>query len=97
LWFLIALLQTETCLWSGWDNLLGWAVLAYSALGPGTIADLLQQKGQETVAASESNLILCMEPVFTLFLGRFILGEETSWLEKLGGFFLILGAMVAIR
>jgi drug/metabolite transporter (DMT)-like permease len=66
-------------------------------LGPGTIANILQQKGQETVGTSESNLILSMEPVFTLFLGRFILGEETSWLEKLGGSFFIFGAMVAIR
>lgn len=96
-WFLISSLRVESSLWSGWDNWVAWAILAYSALGPGTIADLLQQKGQEAVGATESNLILCMEPVFTALLGRLILGEETSWLEKLGGGFLIFGALVSTR
>jgi drug/metabolite transporter (DMT)-like permease len=96
-WFLISSLRVESSLWSGWDNWVAWAILAYSALGPGAIADLLQQKGQEAVGATESNLILCMEPVFTAILGRLILGEETSWLEKLGGGFLIFGALVSTR
>ena len=98
-WFLISSLRVggESSLWSGWDNWVAWAILAYSALGPGAIADLLQQKGQEAVGATESNLILSMEPVFTAILGRVILGEETSWLEKVGGGFLIFGALVSSR
>lgn len=96
-WFLISSLRAESSLWSGWDNWIAWIILAYSALGPGTIADILQQKGQEAVGATESNLILCMEPVFTAVLGRLILGEETSWLEKIGGGFLISGALVSTR
>ena len=75
----------------GWQGQwLAWVVLAYSALGPGTLADLLQQKAQESVGPTESNLILCTESVFTVLLGRLLLGEETSWMEKVGGAFLIL-------
>jgi drug/metabolite transporter (DMT)-like permease len=97
IWFLIASLRSDKCLWSGWQNLGAWAILAYSALGPGTVADLLQQKGQESVSATQSNLILCLEPIFTALLARFMLGEETTWLEKAGGGFLILGAVVSSR
>ena len=74
---------------------MAWLILTYSALGPGTLADLLQQKGQESVGATESNLILCVESVFTAILGRVLLGEETSSLEKVGGGLLIAGAMAA--
>jgi len=81
--------------WSGWRNPVAWAVLGYSALGPGCIADLLQQKGQELVSASESSLFLAMEPVFTTVLGQLLLGEQNSWLELLGGACIILGALVA--
>ena len=94
-WFLIATLRTGENLWPGWDNLMAWVVLGYSAVGPGTVADVLQQKGQKVVAATQSTLILSMEPIFTAILGRVILAEETSWMEKLGGGLLILGALIA--
>lgn len=94
-WFAVAWIQSDVSLWKGWHNGVAWAILAYSALGPGVVADLLQQKGQASAGATESNLILCMESVFTAILGRVLLGEETSWIEKLGGAFLIAGAYVS--
>lgn len=72
-----------------------WLVIAYTAFGPGCMADLLQQKAQEIVPPTQSNLILCSSSVFTAILGRILLGEETSGLENLGGAFLIAGAVVA--
>lgn len=99
LWFFVAAVfaieEGRSNLWSGWRNPVAWAVLAYSAVGPGTAADLLQQYGQEQVPATEANLILSMEPVFTTIMGRVLLGETTSVLDKVGGFCLILGAVVA--
>ena len=76
-----------------------WVILVYSALGPGIVADLIQQKGQAltTTGATGSNLILCMESLFTAVLGRLLLGEETSWIEKLGGICLVLGAWISGR
>jgi drug/metabolite transporter (DMT)-like permease len=75
-----------------------WLILIYSALGPGIVADLIQQKGQAlTTGATGSNLILCMESLFTAVLGRLLLGEETSWIEKLGGACLVLGALISSR
>jgi len=81
--------------WLGWRNPIAWVVLGYSALGPGCIADLLQQKGQGLVSASECSLYLALEPVFAIILGQLLLGEQSSWLELLGGACIVLGALVA--
>jgi drug/metabolite transporter (DMT)-like permease len=96
-WFFFASLRSDTSLWLGWKNAEAWILLFYSALGPGTVADLMQQKGQAIIPASESNVILSMEPVFTSLLGRAILGEATSLTEKMGGGLIILAAIVATR
>jgi drug/metabolite transporter (DMT)-like permease len=96
-WFLFAAWRSDVSLWPGWDNAVAWLLLFYSALGPGTVADLMQQKGQAIIPASESNVILSMEPVFTALLGWIVLGEATSLTEKLGGSLIILAAIVATR
>ena len=97
-WFLIAAYYSEASLWSGWNkSLIAWIYIFYSALGPGTIADIIQQKAQVVIAASEANIVLSMEPVFTAILGRIILHEITSWQEKLGGTLIICAALIATR
>ena len=95
IWFSVAIMKGEEILWRGWANLAQWMLLFYSALGPGTIADIVQQKGQSKVSASVANIILSMEPVFTAVLGRLLLGEATSWQEKVGGGLIILASLVA--
>eukprot|EP00934_Nitzschia_sp_Nitz4_P003921 Nitzschia sp. Nitz4//scaffold43_size134323//109082//110221//NITZ4_003317-RA/size134323-processed-gene-0.18-mRNA-1//1//CDS//3329552002//3911//frame0 len=72
-----------------------YALLMYSALGPGMLADLFQQKGQSYLNATESSLILCTEPILTAVLGRLVLGEVLSGSEAMGGVLLILGAVIA--
>jgi drug/metabolite transporter (DMT)-like permease len=94
-WFVAAFIQSETCLWEGWTSLVAWALLFYSALGPGTLADVMQQKGQGTVTAAEANVILSMEPVFTAIMGRLFLGEVTSMQDRFGGGLIILAALIA--
>lgn len=98
LWFVESVLaNSEDSLLPQWakSSWTAWLVIAYTAFGPGCMADLMQQKAQEIVPPTQSNLILCSSSVFTAILGRILLGEETCALENLGGAFLIAGAVVA--
>lgn len=72
-------------------------VLMYSALGPGTIADVSQQQGQKYVSASEANVILSMEPVFAALTAWLVLGEVTTVQELIGGGIILLAALIATR
>lgn len=101
-WFGFSALQlvftkgaTIAALWPGWKNMTAWALLLYSAVGPGAVADVLQQQGQKEVSASEANVILSSEPVFTAICARLILGEITSATENIGGGLIVLGALLA--
>lgn len=86
---------TVASLWPGWKNITAWALLLYSAVGPGAIADVLQQQGQKEVSASEANVILSSEPIFTAICARLILGEITTTTENIGGGLIIFGALLA--
>jgi drug/metabolite transporter (DMT)-like permease len=81
--------------WLGWTSITAWALLFYSALGPGTVADVLQQQGQSHVTATVANIILSLEPVFTALFGRMLLGELTTGMEKVGGCLILTAAVVA--
>lgn len=72
-----------------------WLALFMSAVGPGTIADILQQKAQKVVSASEANVILSSEPVFATLFAVFLLGETTNKLEIMGGALIICAAVIA--
>jgi drug/metabolite transporter (DMT)-like permease len=95
LWFGFASYRSETSLWIGYTNIFAWVLLFYSALGPGTVADILQNKGQLTVSAAEGNVILSMEPVFTTLLGLVFLHEALSLQELIGGALIITAAVLA--
>jgi drug/metabolite transporter (DMT)-like permease len=88
---------TGVCQWLGWGNLTAWALLLYSALGPGTVADVLQQQGRKEVSASETNVILSLEPVFAALCDRLLMGETTSLVETIGGGLILLAALIATR
>jgi drug/metabolite transporter (DMT)-like permease len=93
IWMTCSMMMSNVSLWEGWKDPISWMILLYSALGPCTIADIIQQKAQSTVPAAESNVILSMEPVFTAVLGLIFLHELLSWHELVGGA-LIVGASV---
>lgn len=92
-----AWLEAITSLWSGWYSLPVWILLAYSAVGPGAVADLLQQTGQKEVSASESNIILCLESLFAAVCAFVFLGEVSSMREMAGGLLIVLAAVLASR
>lgn len=84
-------------LWAGWNSPFVWLLLIYSAIGPGAVADLLQQKGQKETNASESNIILCMESVFATLCAFLFLGEVSSMQEIFGGSMIVFAAILASR
>jgi len=76
----------------GWiQSPIAWILLFYSALGPGAIADVAQQQGQKEVSATEANILLSMEPLFT-GICAFLLLRETMLLKEVVGGSLILAA-----
>lgn len=81
--------------WPGWRSASAWAILLFSAIGPGAVASVLLQHGQKEVSASEANVILCGEPVFTAICAWLVLGEMTTSRENTGGFLILLAAMLA--
>ena len=81
--------------WAGWRNWEVWALLAFTAVVPGCIADLTQAKGQETVSASESSVLLAGEPLFAAVFGAITLGEFLGPMGYVGGLVIILGALIA--
>ena len=75
-----------------------WVVLLYSALGPGTVADVVQQQGQSKISsASEANVILSLEPVFAALCAYLLIGETTTLYETAGGALILVAALVATR
>lgn len=95
IWFVTAQFQSNYSLWQGWDDWISWALIFYSALGPGTLADIIQQKGQAIVWAAEANVILSLEPVFSVILGLMLLGEELTWNEGVGGTLIIAASVIS--
>mmetsp|Transcript_17355 Transcript_17355/g.37471 ORF Transcript_17355/g.37471 Transcript_17355/m.37471 type:complete len:112 (-) Transcript_17355:389-724(-) len=89
--------EALTPLWSGWNSPLVWLLLVYSAVGPGAVADLLQQQGQKETSASESNIILCMESVFAAVCAFCFLGEVSSMKEMVGGLLIVIAAILASK
>jgi drug/metabolite transporter (DMT)-like permease len=90
--------EALTSLWPGWDaSPMVWSLLVYSAVGPGAIADLLQQRGQRGTSASESNVILTMESVFAAACAYAFLGEVSSVGEVAGGGLIVIAAILASR
>ena len=99
IWFLSTAWKSDGLLqlWPGFQSIPVWVLLAYSAIGPGAIADLLQQQGQKEVSASESNIILCMESIFAAICAFALLGEVSSIKEVIGGLFIVVAAILASK
>lgn len=88
-------------LWSGASSgLLGasavavWGAVAYSALAPGALANVLQTRGQSAVPAAEAQLIFATTPVFNAAAAAAALGETATTNTLVGGA-VILAASLA--
>ena len=99
LWLLVDVVrvgpgQAHT-LWAGWQNWVAWALLILSAVIPGTMADYFQNKGQESVNASEANVILSSEPLWAAMLSAVFLSEVLSVKAWIGGSLIVLAALLS--
>ena len=103
-WFVLGLFDGTGSFISNFSTSMAWAVgpgalaawgaLIYSAIGPGAVADVLQQQGQRTVPPSQANVLLSLEPVFAALCARLLLGEVTTFNENIGGSLIVLAALV---
>lgn len=95
IWFGITLWNNPDTLFTWVGSVAVWLALFYSALGPGTVADILQQQGQKYISAAEANIILSTEPVFAALFASSLLGEVLSFQEIIGGGMILVAALVA--
>ena len=82
-------------LWPGWRSGLAWLVLAYSALVPGALADVLQARGQAKVSAAEAQVLLGAEPLWTAVLGMALLGERLGAPGWAGAGLIVMAVLLA--
>ena len=81
-------------LWQGWQNLAAWALLFYSAMAPGILADVLHQIGQKKLSPSNASVILSMEPIFSSICAMIVLDEQPTAKESLGGGLILIAALL---
>ena len=86
--------MTTTTPFAGWKDPIIWLLIAFSAIVGGYLADVVQAKGQESVSASETQVILSGEPLFAALLGAVFLGEVLGPLGYLGGGMLLSGGLM---
>jgi drug/metabolite transporter (DMT)-like permease len=65
-------------LWPGVACASAWGALAYSAVIPGALADVLQARGQAKVPAAEAQVLLAAEPLWTALFGTLLLQERMT-------------------
>ena len=84
--------ELGAALWPGIASGAAWAALLYSGVVPGAVADVLQARGQAKVRASEAQVLLAAEPLWTAVLGAALLHEHMSPRDWAGAA-LIVGAV----
>jgi drug/metabolite transporter (DMT)-like permease len=82
-------------LWPGWRSALAWGVLAYSAVVPGALADVLQARGQARVEAAEAQVLLGAEPLWTAVLGMALLHERLGAAGWAGAGLIVAAVLLA--
>ena len=79
----------------GWGSPTPWLLVVYCAAIPGALADVLQQKAQAAIRASEASLLLASEPLWAAVLALPALGEKMGETAVAGGALVFLGAVVS--
>jgi drug/metabolite transporter (DMT)-like permease len=82
-------------LWPGWTTGLAWALLLYSAIVPGAVADVLQARGQAKVEAAEAQVLLGAEPLWTAVLGIVLLNERLGAQGATGAALIVIAVLLA--
>lgn len=82
-------------IWSGaayWPTPKGWALLAYIAVGPSFVAQLLYMRGVALIGPARAGLFYNLTPVFGAALSALLLGEAFRWYHALA-LTLVLGGI----
>jgi drug/metabolite transporter (DMT)-like permease len=87
--------QPAQFFWFG-NAWLGWGLLLLLAAGPTVMGYGLYNVSLSFLPSSTANLILTVEPVLTIFIAFFFLGERLS-LDQIFGSALIVGGVVLLR
>lgn len=69
-------------IWSGnafWPSAKGWAILAYVAIGPSFLAQLLWMRGIALIGPARAGLFYNLTPIFGALLSVLILREALGW------------------
>jgi drug/metabolite transporter (DMT)-like permease len=74
----------------------GWLLLSALGAGPTLLGFGLYNVSLSLLAASTANLILTLEPVFTVTIAYFLLGERLTLIEGIGAG-LIMIALLLLR
>lgn len=88
-------LGPAAALWPGWRSAAAWVLIAYAAVFPGVLADMLQQQAQASVSATTANVILSTDAFFAAAMDVIFLHERITALGWLGGLLIVSGAGVA--
>lgn len=98
-WVAVDCLLVRRCalvgLWPSGSSLVAWAILVFSAIGPGAFADIWLQRASEKVSAAATNVILSTEPLFTAAFAMLLLGERLGSVGLLGGSLIFSAAVLA--
>ncbi len=87
--------RPDDLFWLG-SPLAGWSILFLLAAGPTLMGYGLYNVSLSYLPSSVANLILTLEPPFTVVIAYFLLGERLNW-EQLGGGSMILAGVVFLR
>jgi drug/metabolite transporter (DMT)-like permease len=85
----------DQMLWLG-NSWSGWGILVALAVGPTLLGFGLYNVSLSYLASSVANLIVSLEPAFTALMAYFLLGEQLTGPQFLGGA-LILGGVLVLR
>jgi len=89
------LAQPDQFLWFG-DAWQGWGLLFLLAAGPTVMGFGLYMVSLSFLPSSTANLIVTVEPVLTILIAFFFLGERLSS-DQIFGSALIIGGVVLLR
>ena len=65
-------------LWPGWRDPAAWAVILWSAVGPGALAAYLHVKGQRSVSPTTAQVIFSSVPLWSVALAAAALHDERA-------------------
>mmetsp|Transcript_104832 Transcript_104832/g.313181 ORF Transcript_104832/g.313181 Transcript_104832/m.313181 type:complete len:447 (-) Transcript_104832:75-1415(-) len=98
-WVLVDWLFFRQCslleLWPGFAAPAAWAILLFSAIGPGALGDVWMQHASDRVSAATANVLLAMESLFAAGFAAVLLGERLGG-RGLVGAVLIFAAVVVV-